>query len=54
MVFPWAQQYEAKHPFVRWIDERLPLPRIVYNSIGCRYPVPRNFWNLLASLSAWR
>ncbi|HEY0627593.1 MAG TPA: cytochrome b/b6 [Allosphingosinicella sp.] len=48
MGFPWAQQYEPKHPFMRWIDERLPLPRLVYNSVGGGYPVPRNlnyFWN---------
>jgi ubiquinol-cytochrome c reductase cytochrome b subunit len=48
MSFPWAQQYEPKNPFMRWIDERLPLPRLVYNSVGGGYPVPRNlnhFWN---------
>jgi ubiquinol-cytochrome c reductase cytochrome b subunit len=48
MSFPWAQQYEPKHPFMRWMDERLPLPRLVYNSVGGGYPVPRNlnhFWN---------
>jgi ubiquinol-cytochrome c reductase cytochrome b subunit len=33
---------------MRWIDERLPLPRLVYGAIGGGYPVPRNlnyFWN---------
>ncbi len=48
MSFPWAQQYEPKHPFMRWMDERLPLPRLVFNSVGGGYPVPRNlnhFWN---------
>jgi ubiquinol-cytochrome c reductase cytochrome b subunit len=33
---------------MRWIDERLPLPRLVYGSIGGGYPVPRNlnwWWN---------
>jgi ubiquinol-cytochrome c reductase cytochrome b subunit len=48
MSFPWAQQYEPKHPFMRWMDERLPLPRLVYNSVGGGYPEPRNlnhFWN---------
>jgi ubiquinol-cytochrome c reductase cytochrome b subunit len=46
MSFPWAQHYEPKHPFMRWIDQRLPLPRLVYGSIGGGYPVPRNlnFW----------
>ena len=30
MSFPWAEQYEPKHPFMRWLDERLPLaaPRL--------------------------
>ncbi len=30
------------------MDERLPLPRLVYNAVGAGYPVPRNlnyFWN---------
>ena len=48
MSFPWAEHYEPKHPAMRWIDQRLPLPRLVYNSIGAGYPVPRNlnyFWN---------
>lgn len=48
MSFPWAKHYEPKHPFMRWMDERLPLPRLVYNAVGPSYPVPRNlnsFWN---------
>ncbi len=48
MSFPWAKQYEPKHPFMQWMDERLPLPRLVYNAVGAGYPVPRNlnyFWN---------
>jgi ubiquinol-cytochrome c reductase cytochrome b subunit len=48
MAFPWAQQYEPKHPLMRWIDTRLPLPRLVHGAIGGGYPVPRNlnhFWN---------
>ncbi len=48
MSFPWAEQYEPKSPFTRWIDERLPLPRLVFNAVGAGYPVPRNlnhFWN---------
>ena len=48
MSFPWAKQYEPKHPLTRWVDEKLPLPRLVYNAIGGGYPVPRNlnyFWN---------
>ncbi|MBS0502410.1 MAG: cytochrome b/b6 [Proteobacteria bacterium] len=48
MSFPWANHYEPKHPFMKYLDERLPLPRFVYNAIGAGYPVPRNlnyFWN---------
>ena len=48
MSFPWAEQYKPKHPFMRWLDDRLPLPRMVYNATGKGYPVPRNlnfFWN---------
>jgi ubiquinol-cytochrome c reductase cytochrome b subunit len=33
---------------MRWIDQRLPLPRLVFNAVGAGYPVPRNlnhFWN---------
>ena len=35
-------------PFMRWLDEKLPLPRLVYNAVGAGYPVPRNlnyWWN---------
>jgi ubiquinol-cytochrome c reductase cytochrome b subunit len=48
MGFPWAQPYEPKSGFMRWIDQRLPLPRMVYGAVGGGYPVPRNlnhFWN---------
>ena len=48
MSFTWAKPYEPKAPFMRWLDERLPLPRLVYGAIGGGYPVPRNlnyFWN---------
>jgi ubiquinol-cytochrome c reductase cytochrome b subunit len=48
MSFPWAQHYEPKNPVMQWVDERLPLPRLVYNAIGAGYPVPRNlnyWWN---------
>ena len=48
MSFPWAKDYEPKHPLMRWLDEKLPLPRFVYNATGGGYPVPRNlnfFWN---------
>ena len=48
MSFPWAKQYEPKVPLMKWLDEKLPLPRFVYNAVGAGYPVPRNlsyFWN---------
>ncbi len=48
MSFPWAKHYEPKAPFMRWMDEKLPLPRLVYNALGAGYPVPRNLnymWN---------
>jgi ubiquinol-cytochrome c reductase cytochrome b subunit len=48
MSFPWAQEYKPQHPVMQWVDERLPLPRLVFNAVGAGYPVPRNlnyFWN---------
>jgi ubiquinol-cytochrome c reductase cytochrome b subunit len=48
MGFPWAEEYKPSNGFMRWWDERLPLPRLVWNSVGGGYPVPRNlnhFWN---------
>src|SRR5574338_1119773 len=48
MSFSWAKPYEPKHPFMKWLDERLPLPRLAYGAVGGGYPVPRNlnyFWN---------
>jgi ubiquinol-cytochrome c reductase cytochrome b subunit len=48
MSFPWANHYEPKQPLMRWLDEKLPLPRLAYNAVGAGYPVPRNlnyWWN---------
>jgi ubiquinol-cytochrome c reductase cytochrome b subunit len=48
MSFPWAKEYQPKNGFTQWMDDRLPLPRLVYNAVGAGYPVPRNlnyFWN---------
>ena len=48
MSFSWAKHYEPKSDLTKWLDERLPLPRLVYGAIGAGYPVPRNlnyFWN---------
>jgi ubiquinol-cytochrome c reductase cytochrome b subunit len=56
MSFPWAENYAPKNPLMKWLDARLPLPRLVYNAVGAGYPVPRNlnyFWNfgVLAGLA---
>lgn len=48
MSFPWARHYQPTNSFMVWMDEKLPLPRLVYNSLGAGYPVPRNlnyWWN---------
>jgi len=48
MSFAWAKPYEPKTDLGRWFDERMPLPRLVYNAVGGGYPVPRNLnygWN---------
>jgi ubiquinol-cytochrome c reductase cytochrome b subunit len=48
MSFPWAEHYKPKTALGQWMDERLPLPRLVFNAVGPGYPVPRNlnyFWN---------
>ena len=29
MSFPWARQYEPKTGFTKFLDEKLPLPRLV-------------------------
>ena len=34
MSFPWAEHYTPKAPLMKWVDERLPLPRFVYNAVG--------------------
>lgn len=48
MSFPWANEYKPQNSVMKWVDERLPLPRFVYNAVGAGYPVPRNlnyWWN---------
>ena len=42
MSFPWANEYKPQNAVTKWVDERLPLPRLVYNAVGAGYPVPRN------------
>jgi len=34
MSFPWAKPYEPTHPLMKWMDEKLPIPRLVYNATG--------------------
>ncbi len=43
MSFSWAKHYEPTNPLMKYFDEKLPLPRLVYNAVGAGYPVPRNF-----------
>ncbi len=48
MSFPWAQDYTPRAPLMQWLDEKLPLPRLLHGAIGAGYPVPRNLsymWN---------
>jgi quinol-cytochrome oxidoreductase complex cytochrome b subunit len=48
MSYPWAKPYQPQSPFARWIDQRLPLPRLIHDSLGAGYPTPKNlnyFWN---------
>lgn len=48
MSFAWAKSYEPQNGVMQWIDERLPLPRLVYDAVGAGYPTPRNLnymWN---------
>ena len=42
MSFPWAEHTRRRIRSCAVLDERLPLPRLVYNSVGGGYPVPRN------------
>ena len=48
MSFAWANEYKPSNGLMQWLDEKLPLPRFVYNAVGAGYPVPRNLnymWN---------
>ena len=48
MSYPWANEYKPSHPAMVWLDEKLPLPRLIYGAVGGGYEVPRNlnyFWN---------
>jgi ubiquinol-cytochrome c reductase cytochrome b subunit len=43
MSVSWANEYKPGGPLMQWVDERLPIPRLMYNAIGGGYEVPRNF-----------
>jgi len=48
MSFPWAKEYTPATDLGKWMDQQLPLPRFIYNSVGAGYPAPRNLnymWN---------
>ncbi|MDZ4307105.1 cytochrome b [Allopontixanthobacter sp.] len=48
MSFPWAREYQPTNGLMKFFDEKLPLPRLIYGAIGAGYPVPRNLsymWN---------
>lgn len=48
MSFPWAKEYTPTTDLGKWVDQQLPLPRMIYNAVGAGYPTPRNlnyFWN---------
>lgn len=48
MSYSWSEPYQPKAPFWRWMDDRLPIPRLVWDSVGGGYPVPKNInyaWN---------
>ncbi len=48
MSFPWAREYQPTNGLMKFLDERLPLPRLIHGAIGAGYPVPRNLsymWN---------
>ncbi len=47
MSFYWAKPYEPKNAVSKWVDERLPLPRLIVESLGT-YEAPKNlnyWWN---------
>jgi ubiquinol-cytochrome c reductase cytochrome b subunit len=48
MSFPWANEYKPSAPLMVWLDEKLPLPRLIHGAVGAGYEVPRNInymWN---------
>jgi len=48
MSFSWAAPYEPTSAPMKWLDARLPVPRLIWGSVGGGYPVPKNInymWN---------
>ncbi|MEX6724103.1 cytochrome b [Parapedomonas caeni] len=48
MGFHWAKKYEPQSGLEKWLDERLPIIRLVHDSVGAGYPAPKNlnyWWN---------
>jgi ubiquinol-cytochrome c reductase cytochrome b subunit len=48
MAGNWGAHYEPSGSFTRWLDARLPLPRLVHNVVGPGRPEPKNlsyWWN---------
>ena len=37
MSFPWARQYEPATGLTKWLDEKLPVPRLVFNAVGAGF-----------------
>ncbi len=47
MAMDWMKPYQPNAGIEKWLDDRLPLPRLIYNTLG-GYPAPKNlnyFWN---------
>ena len=42
MSYPWSKEYTPASPAMVWLDEKLPLPRLLYGAVGGGYQVPRN------------
>ncbi len=47
MAMDWMKPYQPNAGISTWLDDRLPIPRLIYNTLG-GYPAPKNlnyFWN---------
>jgi ubiquinol-cytochrome c reductase cytochrome b subunit len=48
MSFSWSEPYKPEGKLWRYLDDRLPIPRMIWDSVGGGYPVPKNLnyaWN---------